>query len=121
MNTPSFHSVTLKFDFEKMQSFDAPITVTKAFDDFLTRPFAIDVEDTSYFYANADERDEDFENLKSVFPQFSFVDSDDNYLAENIAEAKINHDKAVEVYSKYVGKAETDQERLRRINAFRGA
>jgi hypothetical protein len=39
--------------------------------------FGIDVEETGYFYDNAAERNEDFENLKSVFPQFSFVDSDD--------------------------------------------
>lgn len=44
---------------------------------------------------------------------------DDNYLSENISEAKNNFDKACEVYRNYVGKAETREERLRRINAFR--
>lgn len=44
---------------------------------------------------------------------------DDNYLAENIVEARTNHEKACEIYRNYVGKAETYKERLRRINAFR--
>lgn len=44
---------------------------------------------------------------------------DDKYLANNIVEARTNHDKACEVYRNYVGKAETREERLRRINAFR--
>lgn len=43
----------------------------------------------------------------------------DKYLADNIIEARNNHDKACEVYRNYVGTAETQEERLRRINAFR--
>ena len=44
---------------------------------------------------------------------------DDSYLADNIVEARTDHKKAVEVYRNYVGSAETDEERIRRINAFR--
>ena len=44
---------------------------------------------------------------------------DDSYLSDNIVEARTDHDKAVEVYRNYVGNAETSEERLRRINAFR--
>jgi len=43
----------------------------------------------------------------------------DEYLAENIVEARGDHDKACEVYRAYVGKAETREERQRRINEFR--
>ena len=43
----------------------------------------------------------------------------DKYLNENIEEAKTSHDKACEVYRNYVGKAETMEERIRRINLFR--
>lgn len=45
--------------------------------------------------------------------------SADEYLANNIVEARADHDKACEVYRNYVGKAETQEERLRRINMFR--
>jgi hypothetical protein len=69
-----FNNRDLTFDIEKIESFDVPITVAKAFDDNLDYPFAIDVEDTSYFYATPKERDEDFEKLKSIVPKFSFVE-----------------------------------------------
>lgn len=45
--------------------------------------------------------------------------SADKYLADNIVDARTDHDKACEVYRNYVGKAETTEERLRRINMFR--
>jgi len=54
-----------------------------------------------------------------VLPCVSGSAFDDDYLANNIVEARTNHDKACEVYRNYVGKAETQEERLRRINAFR--
>jgi hypothetical protein len=54
-----------------------------------------------------------------VLPCVSGSAFDDNYLAENIVEARTNHNKACEVYRNYVGKSETQEERLRRINAFR--
>ena len=58
------------------------------------------------------EENKDLEcDIKSVY--------DDNYLSENIIEARNNHDKACEIYRNYVGKSETYEERLRRINAFR--
>jgi hypothetical protein len=69
-----FNNGDLTFDIEKIESFDVPITIAKAFDDNLDYPFAIDVEDTSYFYATQKERDEDFKKLKSIVPKFSFVE-----------------------------------------------
>ena len=69
-----FNNGDLTFDIEKIESFDAPITIAKAFDDNLDYPFALDVEDSSYFYATQKERDEDFKKLKSIVPRFSFVE-----------------------------------------------
>ena len=59
------------------------------------------------------------EEQKIDKPQGSGIAFDDNYLADNIVEARTNHDKACEVYRNYVSEAETHEERLRRINAFR--
>jgi hypothetical protein len=64
----------LAFDLEKIKGFDAPITIAKAFDENLDVPFAIDVEDGSYFYGNEAERDADYEALKEIVPQFEFID-----------------------------------------------
>ena len=61
-----FNNGDLSFDIQKIKSFDVPIIVAKAFDANLDYPFALDVEDTSYFYAEQKERDEDFEKLKSI-------------------------------------------------------
>lgn len=43
----------------------------------------------------------------------------DEYLDKNITEVRTDFNKACEVYRNYVGKAETKEERLRRINIFR--
>lgn len=69
-----FNNGDLSNDIQKIESFDLPITVAKAVDFNLDYPYAIDVEDSSYWYANEEERDEDFEKLKSIVPQFSFVE-----------------------------------------------
>jgi len=69
-----FNNGDLSFDIEKIESFDVPITVSKEYDSNLDNPFAIDVEDTSYWYAEQEERDADFEKLKSIVPKFSFVE-----------------------------------------------
>jgi hypothetical protein len=74
MKTVKFNNADLEFSIEKIQSFDVPITVAKAFDDNLDYPYAIDVEDESFFYISQVERDTDFDKLKSVVPQFSFVE-----------------------------------------------
>lgn len=63
----------LDFDFEKIASFDAPITIAKSCDENLDYTYAIDVEDSSYWYANVKERDEDFETLKKLLPKFDFI------------------------------------------------
>ena len=74
MKNIEFNNADLSFDIEKIESFDVPITVSKEFDSNLDYPFAIDVEDTSYWYAEQEERDADFEKLKSIVPKFSFVE-----------------------------------------------
>jgi hypothetical protein len=66
-----------------------------------------------------EEQNIDNQEGNGVLPCISGSAFDDNYLADNIVEARTNHDKACEVYRNYVGKAETQEERLRRINAFR--
>lgn len=43
----------------------------------------------------------------------------DQYLTENIEEAKADTDKAFDLYRNYVGGAETREERMRRIQRFR--
>ena len=43
----------------------------------------------------------------------------DNYLADNIIKARGNHSKATEIYRNYIGNAETQEERIRRIHLFR--
>jgi hypothetical protein len=74
MKTVKFNNADLEFYIDKIQSFDVPITVAKAFDDNLDYPYAMDVEDGSFFYISQVERDADFDKLKSVVPQFSFVE-----------------------------------------------
>ena len=70
----NFNNGDLAFDLEKIKTFDAPIVIAKAEDFNLDNPYAIDVEDTSYFYANEDERDEDFAELKKNVPlNFHFI------------------------------------------------
>jgi hypothetical protein len=74
MKTVKFNNADLEFYIDKIQSFDVPITVAKAFDDNLDYPYAMNVEDESFFYISQVERDTDFDKLKSVVPQFSFVE-----------------------------------------------
>ncbi len=69
-----FNNGDLSTDFQKIISFDVPITVSKEYDSNLDYPFAIDVEDTSYFYAEEEERNEDFEKLKELIPTLSFIE-----------------------------------------------
>jgi len=68
-----FNNQDLQFEIEKIQNFDTPITVSKEFDSNLGFPFALDIEDNSYFYLYKRQRDEDFNTLKQMMPKFSFV------------------------------------------------
>ena len=67
-----FNNGDLAFDLEKIKSFDAPITVSKQYDENLDYPYSIDVEDSSYFYANKKERDSDYELLKIFAKNLTF-------------------------------------------------
>jgi len=69
-----FNNQDLRFDIQKIQSFDTPITVSKSYEETFNYPYALDVEDTSYWYAEKNERDEDFEKLKTIIPSFSFIE-----------------------------------------------
>jgi len=69
-----FNNGDLSFDIQKIESFDVSITVAKSYDPTFDYPYALDVEDTTYWYAEEKERDEDFEKLKLVVPKFSFVE-----------------------------------------------
>lgn len=69
-----FNNEDLSFDIQKIESFDVPITVAKSYEPTLDYPYALNVEGTTYWYAEVKERDEDFEKLKSVVPRFSFVE-----------------------------------------------
>lgn len=69
-----FNNSDLQFSIGRIQSFDAPITVAKAYDENLDYPYAIDVEDESFFYLFPFERDADFHSLKKLIPKFSFVE-----------------------------------------------
>lgn len=60
----NFLNGDLNFDLDKIKSYDSDITVSKTCDFNLDYPFAIDVEDGSYFYAKESHRDYDFLLLK---------------------------------------------------------
>ena len=70
----NFNNRDLSFDIQKIKSFDVPITVAKSYDPTFDYPHALDVENTTYWYAEEKERDEDFEKLKLVVPKFFFVE-----------------------------------------------
>ena len=67
-----FNNDDLNWEIEKIKAFDAPVLISKEFDNNLEYPYAIDIEDESYFYSSEEERDEDYERLRTVVPQFHF-------------------------------------------------
>ena len=68
-----FNNNDLNFDIEKIQSFDAPITVSKEYENSFEYPFSLDIEDTSYWYINETNRNDDFNTLESMCPNFSYI------------------------------------------------
>jgi len=46
----AFSNGDLSFNLERIKSFDAPISISKEFDSNLDYPYAIDIEDESFFY-----------------------------------------------------------------------
>lgn len=46
-------------------------------------------------------------------------DNAESYFSNNIEAAKTDFNKAVDLYLNYVGKSETDDQRMDRINRFR--
>ena len=70
-----FNNGDLQREIQKIKTFDATITIATAYDDNLDYSYGIDVEDTSYWYANEDERDEDYVRLEDELTaeNFKFV------------------------------------------------
>lgn len=66
METIKFNNNDLTFEVDKILSFDTPIIVSKNVDWTLNYPYILEVEDSSYFYAEEKERDQDFDKLKSI-------------------------------------------------------
>ena len=69
-----FNNGDLSFDIQKIKFFPVPITVAKSFEATFDYPYGLDVEDTTYWYAEEKERNEDFEKLKSIVSRFSSVE-----------------------------------------------
>ncbi len=61
-----FSNSDLISDLERILSYNKPISVGKAFDSNLEHPFAIDVEENSFFYANGEDRDSDYKLLINI-------------------------------------------------------
>lgn len=61
-----FNNGDLSFDLEKIERFDVPVIISKEYDQNLDYPFAIDVADSSYWYAEQEKRNEDFKRLKAI-------------------------------------------------------
>jgi len=66
----NFHNTDLNLDIDNilfmLDSIETDLTklaVSKEFDGILEYPFAIDVEDHSFFYIDEKQRDEDYEKL----------------------------------------------------------
>jgi hypothetical protein len=74
MENVFFNNGDLGFSLERIKSFDAPISISKEFDSNLNYPYAIDIEDESFFYPEQKERDDDYEKLRLSLPQFTFCD-----------------------------------------------
>ena len=70
----AFLNDDLNFEIEKIKEFDLPITVSKSYDDIFDYSFSLDIEDSTYWYATKEERDKDFETLKILIPNFTYVE-----------------------------------------------
>lgn len=70
----------LAFNMVRILSMDLPIVISKEHDANLDNPFAIDIEDNSYFYANEAECNSDYLNLYSMLRPlgYDFVNNDIN-------------------------------------------
>lgn len=63
----------LAFNMERILSMDLPIVLSLEYDANLDNPFAIDIEDNSYFYDNEAERDSDYINLYHMLQPLGFT------------------------------------------------
>jgi len=73
MKSIIFNNNDLNFEIEKIKSFNLPIVVSKSFDKELDYVYGLDVEDSTYWYANESDRDKDYENLKKIIPEFTYI------------------------------------------------
>ena len=74
------HNGDLKIELEKILGYDLPISISMGYDDYLDYQFSIDVEDSSYFYVNEEERNSDYMNLYELLKPkgYSFSDNEIN-------------------------------------------
>ena len=68
-----FNNGDLNMDIEMIKLFDAPITVQMTEEPTFDCPYALDIEDRSYWYANEKDCVADYNKLKEVCPHFTFV------------------------------------------------
>jgi hypothetical protein len=61
-----FHNGDLDFEIDKIKSFVSHTSITVNEDYNLDYPFILDVEDSSYFYADKLDRDSDYIKLKEL-------------------------------------------------------
>lgn len=62
---------TITSNMESLESTDEKMAVVISEDSNLDVPYAIDIEDTSFFYHNIEDRNEDFDKLCAVLTQLS--------------------------------------------------
>ena len=71
-----FYNQDLNNDIYKIKGYDSKITISRAVDFNFENPWAIDVEDNSYFYEEIDQRNADFSilwNLLQDKDNFNFI------------------------------------------------
>lgn len=88
-----FDSTQLNIDFEKLKSYDN-LTIYKSYVEELDYPYTIEVNDSSYFYANEEDRNSDYEILYSeLIFKISLYD---------IKNAKVKRIKNLTPYEEYL-------------------
>lgn len=68
-----FNNSQLNQDCQKFSDYDTTSEVAKNYDSNLDYPYILDISDSSYFYAEKAERDEDYETMKELYKNFSYI------------------------------------------------
>lgn len=56
----------LRFDVEKIKSYDRPIAIETEVDNNFDDPYTLEINDNSYFYTNEQDRNNDFDLIKKI-------------------------------------------------------